>query len=291
MYKLSVSRFKFLFKTTLLRFNGPTSTTVSHAAAAVFAKDAGLVLEVKPHWTQYRGNVRAFECSSYSAYPDEQEFLFNGGLEPLIIRDIIEVQSIKSYSKQVQSINNIHQILGGMNCGCHIRPNMITSFIQNRLLPQGDAKRETTYMHSIFDYYCDELQRVTIRLSLMSQSYKNVADCFMDSYRAGTLKLKKIVRMFPLLERVTVSDGFDHQLVPQDTDYGFTILGVVEESICYVQDASHPLESIRLEAHNKIDAEFVKKFRENLEVIAKGWQCKAPLKGGDDNWIYVIQKS
>merc|ERR1712176_1388815 len=93
---------KFLFKKTILRFNEPTSTTVSPQKAENFANGSaassntsnnGLILTLKPHWGDCRGDIRAFSCRNYSEFSWEEEYLFIGGLEPLVIHDIKEVRA------------------------------------------------------------------------------------------------------------------------------------------------------------------------------------------------------
>ena len=166
----------FCFNETILRFNGPLSTTINQAAALkdIYVGKDGLMLTLKPDWAGHRGNIRAFNCAAVSPYPYEKEYLFIGGLEPLAIQDIYEVKGAVSHYDDVQTMNNIHQIMKGNACAAKMKPRLIQEFIDNRLREKNDANRDNGYMHRNFDFYCDAMTEIVIRLSLMDQSYQKV---------------------------------------------------------------------------------------------------------------------
>ena len=273
MFYRGISK-KFLFEKTILRFNGPMSTTVNRSIAVEFA-NMGHVLTLQPHWKGFRGNIRALDCSTFSDFSHESEWLFIGGLEPLLIHDIRDLSSGVSYRKELQTINNVHQIMDGVVCIEEVNKKTMARLIDNRLRDDDDEKRDTSYMCTIFDCYCNGIEEVKIRLSLMSVSYKKVSSLFMDKW--GVLKLEKIARLFPRLKRLTVVDGFDHQLVPADTYYERTILGASEECLRFVAKANHQLQSIRLEANAAIKEVFLQKYQQRIKEL--GWECK-PLRKG-----------
>eukprot|EP01084_Bolivina_argentea_P264778 448625_1 len=65
------------FKSFVARFNSPTSTTRHLSIAAIFAKNDGLILELKrdivPYWMGY---LKYFDCSLFSYFGNEDEKLF-----------------------------------------------------------------------------------------------------------------------------------------------------------------------------------------------------------------------
>ena len=275
---------EFLFKNTILRFNGPLSTSVSDHIAESFASGQGgtksqsqsgytdgMVLTLKPHWGDYRGNIRALNCQSYSDFPHEDEYLFMGGLEPLVIHNIREIKLNGSeYLKKIQAINNIHQIFEGMACKFVMKPTLIRELIDNRL--RYKDKKNKDYITNLFDFYCDEIREIVISLSLMDQSYKMIRDNFIDKHKSNALKLQKIIKLFPNCRRISISDGHNYQLIPMNIDTQYTILGVTKNALSHVNDTKHSLECIHLEMNDEIESQLLNEFNEDLLSI--GWVCE-----------------
>eukprot|EP01083_Nonionella_stella_P068961 183479_1 len=263
---------KFLFRKTILRFNLPMSTTIERNMAFQFVSGRdngdGLILKLKPHWGDYGGYIRAMNCCAFSDYQWECEYLFIGGLEPLVINNIFEANSVKSYASELQSMNNIYQIFEGMACKFKIKPKLIAQFIDNRL---NTGRESGDYMSRVFDFYCDNLKQLTMRLSLMDKSYKSVANIFMDTYGGNVLKLMKIIQLFPNCERITLCDGYNYQLIPSGIEYEHTILAVIEHCLEYVNKSDHKLERIALECPDGIEEPFLNQCKQTIDAI--GWCC------------------
>merc|ERR1712233_31696 len=140
----------------------------------------------------------------------------------------------------------------GMACKFRMRAKLIEELIDNRLRDKNDKNRNNDYISQIFDFYCNDMTELKIRLSLMDQSYKKISNIFMDHKKSNTLKLEKIIRLFPKCQRIKLWDGYNYQLIPQNTEYGHTILGITENCIQYVNDNKHPLKRIILETSDPI---------------------------------------
>ena len=90
----------FSWEKTILRFNGPMSTTVNRSIAEEFAS-MGQVLALQPHWKGFRGNIRALDCRTFSDFSHESEWLFIGGLEPLVVHNILDRVSCQHNDGQI----------------------------------------------------------------------------------------------------------------------------------------------------------------------------------------------
>eukprot|EP01084_Bolivina_argentea_P077589 140783_1 len=60
------------FNKFIAKFNSPTSTTTKLQVATIFAKNNGVILDLVTH----DGNLRYFNCSFLSSFPNEEERLF-----------------------------------------------------------------------------------------------------------------------------------------------------------------------------------------------------------------------
>merc|ERR1712003_462068 len=89
--------------------------------------------------------------------------------------------------------------------------------------------------------------------------------------------------MFPSCEKITVSDGYNFQMMPRTMDYENTILGVAEDALAYVNEQKeHSLKSIHLELNDEIENKYVNDFQEKLNGL--GWKLiiKKQSNVGDD---------
>merc|ERR1711933_21487 len=125
-----------------------------------------------------------------------------------------------------------------MACKFNMKAKLIKELIDNRLRDKNDKNRNNDYISQIFDFYCNDMTEVKIRLSLMDKSYKikhnknqTISNIFMDHKKSNTLKLEKIIRLFPKCQKIELWDGYNYQLIPQNTEYTHTILGVTEKCI------------------------------------------------------------
>merc|ERR1712228_15707 len=283
---------QFLFEKTILRFNAPLSTTSAEGVAENFAlgnahatatnanssSGSGMILTLKPHWGDCPGNIRSFCCVPYSEFPHEEEWLFIGGFEPLVIHNIQEIKHNGiSYLKKIQAMNNIHQIFEGMACKFAMKPKLIRELIDNRL--RYKDKKIKDYISQIFDFYCNDLKLVKISLSLMDQSYKKITSIFMN--KSNALKLVKIIKLFPNCDTITISDGYNYQMMPRNMDYSNTILGVTELALAFVNKSKHSLKSIHLELNDEIKAKYLHQYQKNLAQI--GWKSEHKIRMQNDD--------
>eukprot|EP01083_Nonionella_stella_P278004 945277_1 len=105
---------------------GPFSTTKCEAVAASFQDNRGLLLELNVHtagcmmkWNEANhviNTVIGFSCAAFSDYPNEQEVLFIGGIHPIKIVDIKEVDG-RSYRYYIEAIRVLtrHMSSGGLS--------------------------------------------------------------------------------------------------------------------------------------------------------------------------------
>ena len=97
-----------------LTLHGPFSTTKSRMVAMCFARE-GMLIVVDVTALYY--SPKTFGTSSFSAYCEEDEYLFFGGQEPVQIQNIIAVESSKNYKKSMKALF----VFESMICGRRTR--------------------------------------------------------------------------------------------------------------------------------------------------------------------------
>ena len=120
----------------------------------------------------------------------------------------------------------------------------------------------------IFDFYCEELTEITIRCHHLETSYKKIADCFMDT-KFITLKLNKILQLFPKLNKITITDGDVNRLIPCNMPFNRTIFGVIDKALNFVIDNGHPLKEIILTStsNSKVADDLLTKLEQKLTQV------------------------
>eukprot|EP01084_Bolivina_argentea_P319336 553889_1 len=115
----------FIFEMFITRWNLPTSTTINFAQSANFAKDGGLIFELRNYKDDIY-DVFKFECSRLSAFDREKEVLFFGGDTVLRLSSIWQWYNgkWKCYRKFVEALNSIIRMINGLPIGS---PHVVTN--------------------------------------------------------------------------------------------------------------------------------------------------------------------
>jgi hypothetical protein len=100
-----------LFGSTIASFASPTSCTTDLNVAFHFSTPQGIVL----HLCRYGLDLCCFDCSWVSNYANEAEWLFMGGYQPLMIKDIILscIPLRKNYRPHIKILNVLQSMIEG----------------------------------------------------------------------------------------------------------------------------------------------------------------------------------
>eukprot|EP01084_Bolivina_argentea_P017826 33256_1 len=81
------------------------------------------------------------------------------------------------------------------------------------------------------------------------------------------------MKLFPNCQNITLYDGWSYQLIPINTQYMDTILGVIENCIEYVNNTKpkHPLKCIYLETNTSMETQLFEQCQKQLQI--HGWSC------------------
>eukprot|EP01084_Bolivina_argentea_P161265 280760_1 len=93
---------------------GPLSTTMSYAVAVNFATNLGMILEIELFTNEWKfkfdegddakNRLCCFNCQWLSDHIAEQEIFFIGGLNNFSLKNIIDVQTNRTYETQIKGI-------------------------------------------------------------------------------------------------------------------------------------------------------------------------------------------
>eukprot|EP01084_Bolivina_argentea_P086253 155898_1 len=98
-----------IFSSLIARFHHPTSTTKQITVAQRFATNNGIIINLE------RGacELPYFDCGWISAFGNEDESLFIGGMQPFEITNIINCSTGEEYKKYIKAINIVILSLDG----------------------------------------------------------------------------------------------------------------------------------------------------------------------------------
>eukprot|EP01084_Bolivina_argentea_P262051 443058_1 len=101
---------EMIFTSTSFRIFGPLSTTTAFETAhGTFAKDDGLVVDIRNN----NKGIYLFDCSFFSDYTEEQERFFIGGLKKFKFLTIHHIRPKQNYSAFIRPISILAAMFGG----------------------------------------------------------------------------------------------------------------------------------------------------------------------------------
>eukprot|EP01083_Nonionella_stella_P280554 954417_1 len=177
-YFHGISR-SMLVDSTHIEFRGPVSTTsVFEVAVSRFAEN-GIVLQIRKnpgcrmaHWP----------CSYWSAYSDEYEYLYIGGLKYFVISSIRDIPNNQRYDSLIRTMTIIHYLVDGYDLADIIVKNrdvrIIRSLIQAEqtcVLLKGLDSKVPLYFLNLFHHFLNHLEYIDVNLEFMNKGF------FMES--------------------------------------------------------------------------------------------------------------
>jgi hypothetical protein len=200
---------ELLFESTIARFASPTSTSTKLSVAVNFASEDGLILVL----AKYGLDVCSFNCSWLSDFAGEEERLFVGGYQPLVITNILVMSCKTRLTLSIMAINILLMIVEA-----RFKPGIIPDTDQEmNVLRQkldqliqtkfDDNNNSDKYIDRLFAHICDNWNsEIRISLSHLNAKFAQIAPIFyrdMQCFHFGLLFV-----LFPQCPRISIDDGF-----------------------------------------------------------------------------------
>eukprot|EP01084_Bolivina_argentea_P312395 540834_1 len=231
----------FVFPSVFPSINSPFSTTTDYTVAARFAENSGMILELKiitGHWfmkiceasNEGRERLCCFDCQWISDFSNESEILFIGGLNRIIMQNIIEVSTAKSHKMYVDGLMGIMTltverryrgpIYGSSSARSmfqngdvtYMQAQMIFKLLSHRLFtckPQHklaiEFKTCPRYIKTLLHSQCIHIPNVSLMRITPSDKYdggfyQNLSDSFffnLDKEHHGWIDFDLVMTVFP----------------------------------------------------------------------------------------------
>eukprot|EP01083_Nonionella_stella_P268420 907395_1 len=110
-----------------IRLCQPTSTSRHIEVALKFAGKNGIVVELNNNGTEINGELRGFDCSWISRYPNESEVLFCGGEYRIRIESVVIIRTKDNYRQFFRALFYFDCMLNGSLLGGHHVKKITTS--------------------------------------------------------------------------------------------------------------------------------------------------------------------
>ena len=142
-----------VFKSTIARFNAPTSTTTQIEVASNFATN-GIILQLTAFYKTGGGGY-FFNCQWLSCYSNESERLFIGGYWPLKFENIINCIDGMHYKVYLHAFGILVASFNGLPLSTdHTKVNKMDRYIIRNLLKYTNkCKKFDPYFMSIYDSF------------------------------------------------------------------------------------------------------------------------------------------
>ena len=188
---------KFVFKSGFSsQLYGPISTTLTLGVAAAFAGD-GIILEIsKASWCD---SARYFDCTPYSTYKHEREFLFDGH------NNYLDVTAVKTNMGFRNFDTKPVLLLQALTSKCEIKvsklvdsaPIMVKGLailLKKYLKPKAERKH-TDYLFETIDYYLSHNRRLELSLQRIEE-FINICDDCKEKSKSVVAACKELLGYF-----------------------------------------------------------------------------------------------
>eukprot|EP01084_Bolivina_argentea_P062117 113580_1 len=167
----------------ILSFNGPISTSGFVDVPTIFSGNNGIILELSKYNIT---TMTYFNCSWISPYSAEQEMLFFGGGNNLLLQSVnIRLLEINvdcgDYIKAIRNFycflnNNINDIIPCMNMDNNNEEMIINELIDQYLGIQNNQFPK--YINNIFANICKKCKQIHINIDNMYEYYESFISIF-----------------------------------------------------------------------------------------------------------------
>eukprot|EP01084_Bolivina_argentea_P212650 361422_1 len=211
---------------------GPFSTTRQYVVAVNFCNDTGLILELNLQPIVWQMSfcesldayfvVTCFDCSFLSDYVNEQEIFFIGGLNNFTLKNIIDVQTNRTYVTQIKGIKQ-----ATYNCfvddawgdtlyvpSNKLEVQMATNLLLKELNYQNTENEEMKGLNiqRSFHNHCINIKQIVF----YENNSKNLVQDQLLKYWTGWIQLNTILSLFPNIERIIFDARSKNILFLQD---------------------------------------------------------------------------
>ena len=267
----------------IARFNGPTSTTTKLAVAYNFAAaQQGIILELG----KYSGDIRCFNCSYFSKYPNEDERLyFCPPLIPLTrssmylcIMSIHNISSGEIYNKFTKYISILQKIIGDdNNDGDGLQAKVSDESVKsiNNLLKNIDNENKCPeYIRISFLKWTNTISKMLINIQRLNH-YIGSSFCLVNPTVNNLIQFNEINKTFKYVEEVTCLSVGD-----VDDLYLGLLLSIVMEI-----NAMKSCKLKRIVLHNVNNCyvpdsfwKYSVEYRHNGWTLTQQWKCLKLIK-------------
>ena len=283
---LNVSEFR-------LRFNTPTSTSMSKEIAWRFAGSGGMVITVG-NQKGLSGCQPLFNATWISAFAEEDEYLWFGSIDGVSVEDIVIVASSRAYRQSVRALYLFDAVLSGqfLNKTKEVdetERGILDFCIQTALNETVSEMPVAVDSYVLDNFYCFQQNK---RKILLRPSYLNEKDDYLKNLIFyGVSHSSKVPK-----DNTNIFKPFLFKMFPKMVElvmwmaYGYAVnllslLSVLESAVI-------PQSFEMLKVHDQYGMWMKSAFEAIPDIKdqfdAKGWNIEMDKKG---KWISIKQKS
>ena len=210
---------ELLFPSTTANFASPTSTTIKISVALNFATENGLIIVL----SRYGLDVCSFDCKWISKFAGEEERLFIGGYQALIMNNIIVTSVKKRLSLSISAINILQMIIEARFNQEVIPDDMEMEKVIARLrlliemklkkIKNDNQNKKDEYINRLFTHICNQwsspIQISLFHLHNQKHFYALMSSLFYHQ-NSDQFNFQLLLQLFPATPKILLISDLDN---------------------------------------------------------------------------------
>eukprot|EP01084_Bolivina_argentea_P138358 243599_1 len=193
-----------IIPSVLMKFSGPTSTTVSAQVATNFTDNQKGIMMTLCTANMYNSRrIRFFDTSWLSQFPFENERLFMGSSIPIKVKKLLLCESSTWIVKECKSLLAFDLMFGGY------RVNKITIGDKHVEIIEALVKGKTNdttneYIQKSFNYLCNMKKKIVINMDIIHKHFKKFKSIL---FIGKILNLQTLAVIFENVDVIKIVDS------------------------------------------------------------------------------------